>query len=239
MENGVANSWQGGMIRKHLLSESTDRTTCVKTERTDVRIASMEVLKRSRGRTMVEWRKEEIYCLRYIIEIIDSFAQSTKGFAMQLLSPMWLLDLNQAIHVSARRDVLQFMNLSCFAEGDVPWSIGGIICLSIVLDHPNVCCLDSDNKVRKCMMVQREMLSWFKRYFPHPHEVVLEENPTADRTVLLIWFRQLCPLMLLTHKSRLIYALLEQTPCCSIQPIRQILLHLLREALLLEGKAID
>src|SRR5712692_771280 len=209
MENGVANSWQGGMIRKHLLSESTDRTTCVKTERTDVRIASMEVLKRSRGRTMVEWRKEEIYCLRYIIEIIDSFAQSTKGFAMQLLSPMWLLDLNQAIHVSARRDVLQFMNLSCFAEGDVPWSIGGIICLSIVLDHPNVCCLDSDNKVRKCMIVLREMLSWLKRYFPDPHEVVLEENPTADRPVLLIWFHQQCPPMLL-----------EQTLCHSRQRLR-------------------
>ena len=30
------------------------------------------------------------------------------------------------------------------------------------------------------MIVQREMLSWFKRYFPHPHEVVLEENPTAE-----------------------------------------------------------
>jgi hypothetical protein len=44
MENGVAYSWQGGMIRKRLLSESTDRTTCVKTERTDVRIASMEVV---------------------------------------------------------------------------------------------------------------------------------------------------------------------------------------------------
>jgi hypothetical protein len=57
MENGVAYSWQRGMIGKHLLSESTDRTTCVKTERTDVGIASMEVLKRSRGRTMVEWRK--------------------------------------------------------------------------------------------------------------------------------------------------------------------------------------
>src|SRR5258708_10828849 len=123
MENGVASSWQGGMIRKHLLSESTDRTTCVKTERTDVRIASMEVLKRSRGRTMVEWRKEEIYCLRYIIEIIDSFAQSTKGFAMELLSPMWLLDLNQAIHVSAPPDVLQFINLFFLPGGDVPLSI--------------------------------------------------------------------------------------------------------------------
>jgi len=158
---------------------------------------------------------------------------------MLFLPLMWLLDLNQAIRVSARRDVLQFMNLSCFAEGEVARSIGGIICLSIVLDHPNVCCLDSDNKVRKCMIVQREMLSWFKRYFPHPHEVVLEENPTADRAVLLIWFHQLSPLMLLTHKSRLICVLLEQTPCCSIQPLRQILLHLLREALLLEGKAID
>src|SRR5260370_16122045 len=161
MENGVANSWQGGMIRKHLLSESTDRTTCVKTERTDVRIASMEVLKRSRGRTMVEWRKEEIYCLRYIIEIIDSFAQSTKGFAMELLSPMWLLDLNQAIHVSARRDVLQFMNLSCFSERDVPWSIGGVICLSTVLCHPTVCCLPNGNKERKVLMGKREILSWF------------------------------------------------------------------------------
>jgi hypothetical protein len=158
---------------------------------------------------------------------------------MQLLSPMWLLDLNQAIHVSARRDVLQFMNLSCFAEGDIPWSIGGIICLSIVLDHPNVCCFHSDDKVRKCMRVQRERLSWFKRYFPYPHKVVLEENPTADRTVLLIWFHQLCPLMFLTHKSRLICVLLEQAPCCSIQPLRLVLLHLLREALLLEGKAID
>src|SRR5260370_11374419 len=128
MENGVANSWQGGMIRKHLLSESTDRTTCVKTERTDVRIASMEVLKRSRGRTMVEWRKEEIYCLRYIIEIIDSFAQSTKGFAMELLSPMWLLDLNQAIHVSARRAVLPFMYLFFFSVGGVPLGTCGVIC---------------------------------------------------------------------------------------------------------------
>jgi len=154
---------------------------------------------------------------------------------MLFLSLMWLLDLDQAIHVSARRDVLQFMNLPCFAEGDVPWSICGIICLSIVLDHPNVCCLDSDNKVRKCMRVQREMVSWFQRYFPHPHKVVLEENPTADRTVLLIWFHRLCPLMLLTHKSRLICVLLEQTPCCSIQPLRLILLHLLREALLLEA----
>jgi len=87
--------------------------------------------------------------------------------------------------------------------------------------------------------VQWEMLSWCKRYFPHPHEVVLEENPAADRTVLLIWFHELCPLMLLSHKSRLIYVLLQQTPCCSIQPLRQILLHLLREAVLLEGKAID
>ena len=147
---------------------------------------------------------------------------------MLFLSLVRLLDLDKAIHVSARRDVLQFMNLPCFAEGDVPWSICGIICLSIVLDYPNVCSLDSDNKVRKCMIVQGEMLPWFKRYFPHPHEVVLEENPTADRTVLLIWFHQLCPLMLL-----------EQTPCCSIQPLRQILLQLLREALLLEGKAID
>src|SRR6266516_696056 len=127
------------------------------------------------------------------------------------------------------------MNLACFAEGEVARSIGGIICLSIVLDHPNVCCLDSDNKVRKCMIVQRETLPWFKRYFPHPHEVVLEENPTADRTVLLIWFHQLCPLMLLTLKSRLICMLLEQTPCCSIQPLRLILLHLLYEALLLEA----
>src|SRR5215470_10570820 len=150
-----------------------------------------------------------------------------RGFAMLFLSLVWLLDLDQAIQVSARRDVLQFMNLPCFAEGDVPWSICGIICLSIVLDHPNLCCLDSDNKVRKCMIVQSEMLSWFKRDFPHPHEVVLEENPTADRTVL---FHQLCPLRLLTHKSRLICVLLEQTPCCSIQPLRQILLHLLREA---------
>jgi len=55
-----------------------------------------------------------------------------------------------------------------------------------VLDHPNVCCLDGDNKVRKCMIVLKEMLSWPKRYFPHPHEVVLEENPLADRPVLLI-----------------------------------------------------
>jgi len=78
------------------------------------------------------------------------------------------------------------MNLSCFAEGDAPRSIGGIICPSIVLDHPNVCCLDGDNKVRKCMIVLKEMLSWPKRYFPHPHEVVLEENPLADRPVLLI-----------------------------------------------------
>src|SRR5260370_27664786 len=144
MENGVANSWQGGMIRKHLLSESTDRTTCVKTERTDVRIASMEVLKRSRGRTMVEWRKEEIYCLRYIIEIIDSFAQSTKGFAMELLSPMWLLDLNQAIHVSARRDVLPFMNIFCLAGRDIPWSHGGVTYLSHPLAHPNVFFPDND-----------------------------------------------------------------------------------------------
>ena len=50
---------------------------------------------------------------------------------MLFLSLMWLLDLDQAIHVSARRAVLQFMNLSCFAEVDIPRSIGGIICLSI------------------------------------------------------------------------------------------------------------
>ncbi len=50
---------------------------------------------------------------------------------MLFLSLMWLLDLDQAIHVSARRGVLQFMHLSCFAEGDVPWSMCGIICLSI------------------------------------------------------------------------------------------------------------
>src|SRR6266699_5820200 len=131
------------------------------------------------------------------------------------------------------------MNLSCFAEDEVARSIGGIIYLSIMLNHPNVCWLDSDNKVSKCMIVQMETLSWFKRYFPHPHEVVLEENPTADRTVPLIWFHQLCPLMLLTLKSRLICMLFEQTPCCSIQPLWQILLHLLREALLLVGKAID
>ncbi len=61
------------------------------------------------------------------------------------------------------------------------------------------------------MIVQREMLSWLKRYLPHPHEVVLEENPTADRPVLLIWFHQLCPLMLLSYKSRLICTLLTQT----------------------------
>jgi hypothetical protein len=149
---------------------------------------------------------------------------------MLFLSLVWLLDLDQAIHVSPRRDVLQFMNLPCFAEGDVPRSICGIICLSIVLDHPNVCSLDSDNKVRKFMIMQREMLSWFKRYFPHPHEVVLEENPTADRTVLLIWFHQLCPMMLLTHKSRLICVLLEQTPCCSIQPFS--ILHICMTVLL-------
>ena len=105
---------------------------------------------------------------------------------MLLLSPMWLLDFDQAIGISARRDVLQFMNLSCLAEGDVPRSIGGIICLSIVLDHPDVCRLDSDYQIRKCMIVQREMLSWLKRYVPNPHEVVLEENPLADRPVLLI-----------------------------------------------------
>ena len=58
------------------------------------------------------------------------------------------------------------MNLSCFAEGEVARSIGGIIYLSIVLDHPNVCCLYGDNKVRKCMIVLREMLSWLKQYFP-------------------------------------------------------------------------
>jgi hypothetical protein len=119
---------------------------------------------------------------------------------MLLLSLMWLLDLDQAIHVSAGGDVPQLMNLSCFAEGDVPRSIRRIICLSIMLDHPNVCCLDSDNEVRKFMIVQREMLSWLKRYFPHPYEVVLEENPTTNRTVLLIWFPQLCLLMLLSHK---------------------------------------
>jgi len=85
------------------------------------------------------------------------------------------------------------MNLSCFAEGDIPRSIGGIICPSIVLDHSDVCCLDGDNKVRKCMIVLREMLPWLKQYFPHPEEVVLEENPTTNRTVLLIWFHQLCP----------------------------------------------
>ncbi len=117
---------------------------------------------------------------------------------MLLLSLMWLLDLDQAIQVSAGGDVLQLMNLSYFAEGDAPRSIRRIICLSIMLDHPNVCCLDSDNEVRKFMIVQREML---KRYFPHPHEVVLEENPIIDRTVLLIWFHLLGPLMLLSQKS--------------------------------------
>jgi hypothetical protein len=50
---------------------------------------------------------------------------------MLFLSLMWLLALDQAIHVPARRDVLQFMNLPCFTEGDVPRSITGIICLSI------------------------------------------------------------------------------------------------------------
>jgi hypothetical protein len=107
---------------------------------------------------------------------------------MLFLSLLWLLDLDQSIYISARRDVLQFMNLSRFAEGDIPWSICGIICLSIVLDYPNVCCLDSDYEIRKCMIVLREMLSWLKRYFPDPHEIVLEKNATADRPVLLIWF---------------------------------------------------
>jgi hypothetical protein len=87
-------------------------------------------------------------------------------------------------------------------------------------------------------MVHREMLSWLKRYLPNLHEVVLEENPTADRTVLLIWFHQLCSLMPLSHKSRLICVHLEQTLCCSIQRLRRILLHLLREALLLEEKPL-
>jgi hypothetical protein len=132
---------------------------------------------------------------------------------MLFLSLMWLLDLDQTIHVSARGDVLQFMNLSCFAEGDVPRSIAGVICLPIVLDYPNMCCFDSDYEIRKCVIVQREMLPWFKRYFPDPHEVVLEENPTADRPVLLIWFHQQCPPMLLSRKSRLICVLLEQILC--------------------------
>jgi hypothetical protein len=120
---------------------------------------------------------------------------------MLFLSLLWLLDLDQAIHVSPRRDVLQFMNLSCFAEGDVPWSIWGIVRLSIVLDYPNVCCLDCDYEIRKCMIVRREMLSWLKRYFPDPHEIVLEENPTADRPVLLSWFHLQCSPMLLSRKS--------------------------------------
>jgi hypothetical protein len=37
--------------------------------------------------------------------------------------------------------------------------------------------------------------------------------------------------MLLSHASRLICVLLEQTLCCSIQRLRQSLLHLLREVL--------
>jgi len=149
-----------------------------------------------------------------------------------------LLDLDQAIHVSAGGDVLQLMNLPCFAEGDVPRSIRRIICLSIMLDYPNVCCLDSDNEVRKFMIVQREMLSWLKRYFPYPHEVVLEKNPTTDRTVLFIWFHLLCPLILLSHKLRLTCMLLKQTLWCSIQRLQQTLLQLLAKLCFLREKPL-
>jgi len=88
------------------------------------------------------------------------------------------------------------------------------------------------------MIVQREMLSWLTQLFPHPDEVVLEENPTANWTVLLIWFHQLCPLMLLSHKAGLICTFLEQTLCCSIQRLRQILLRLLARLRFLREKLL-
>jgi len=48
---------------------------------------------------------------------------------------------------------MEFVNLSCFAEGDAARSMDRVIGLSIVFDHANARWFDGNNEVRECMVV--------------------------------------------------------------------------------------